>query len=207
MIKNKIDYYFYKEADRIIAGREKETLTVRIKLLLMPDHIGRFLKILRKVEYYQNCSAGIWGKLKTNYYKYKFYKISLKLGFTIPPNVFGPGLFIPHYGTIVINKNANVGANCVLHTSTCINVKEVVSLGDNVYISTGVIIAGNVKIEDNVTISANSFVNKNVEGTNILIGGTPAKVVKERKAWYFEDGQEYEKRVVRINELKTKMYQ
>ena len=206
MIKNKIDYFFYKEADRIIAGRERKTPLVRLKLFFNPDYIGQFLELLRKVEYYQNCSTGMLGKLKTNYFKYKFYKISLKLGFSIPPNVFGPGLTIPHYGTIVINRNAKVGANCVLHTSTCINVKETVTLGDNTYISTGVIIAGNVQLKDSVTISANSFLNKSIEGTNILIGGTPAKYLKERKAWYLEDGNEYEQRIGVISELKKKLY-
>jgi len=206
MIRNKTDYFFYKEADRIIAGRPKRTLAVRLKSIFNPDHIGRFLILLRALEYHQNCSTGAWGRLKINYYKYKLLHAGIKLGFSIPPNVFGPGLTIPHYGTIVINRNAIVGANCVLHTSTCINVKERVYLGDNTYISTGVIIAGNVELGESVTISANSFVNKNVEGSNLLIGGTPAKILKQRKAWYLEDGKEYEERVTVINELKKNLY-
>jgi serine acetyltransferase len=94
----------------------------------------------------------------------------------------------------------------VLHTSTCINVKERVNLGDNIYISTGVIIAGNVELGDSVTISANSFVNKNIEGSNILVGGTPAKVLKQRQSWYLEDGKEYEQRIALIHELKQTLY-
>lgn len=206
MIKSKTDYYFYKEADRIISGREKRTLLLQLKLFFLPDHIWSFLILLRKTEYHLNCGKGMLGKLKANYFKYRFYKLSLKLGFSIPPNVFGPGLTIPHYGTIVINRKATVGANCVLHTSTCINVKEQVNLGDNTYISTGVIIAGNVVLGDSVTISANSFVNKNIEGTNILVGGSPAKVIKERKAWYLEDGDEYAERMGIINQLKNTLY-
>ncbi|MGG9964359.1 hypothetical protein [Ferruginibacter sp. SUN106] len=206
MIQNKTDYYFYKEADRIISGRPKKTLATRLKGIFNPDHIGNFLILLRATEYHLNCSSGISGKLKANYYKYRLYKLSLKLGFSIPPNVFGPGLTIPHYGTIVINRLAKVGANCVLHTSTCINVKQQVNLGDNTYISTGVIIAGNVDISDSVTISANSFVNKSIEGKNLLVGGSPAKIIKERKAWYLEDGNEYEERINIINELKRTLY-
>ena len=206
MIKNKTDYFFYKEADRIISGRVPKSFLVRLKLLLVPDPIGKFMCLLRAVEYYDNCSTGIAGKLKGKFYKQQFRKTSLKLGFSIPPNVFGPGLFIPHYGTIVINAKARVGANCVLHTSTCITAKEGINIGDNFYFSTGSILAGNIQLNDSVTVGANSLVNKSFTETNVLIGGSPAKVLRERKAWFLEDGNEYEQRVNKINELKMSLY-
>jgi len=206
MIKSKKDYFFYREADRIISGRAKKTFTGLLKLFLVPDHIGAFMGYLRAVEYYTNCNTGILGKLKLHYFKNRFRKTSLQLGFSIPPNCFGAGLFIPHYGTIVINSKARVGANCVLHTCVCITAKDSISAGDNVYFSTGVILAGNIEIKDNITIGANSLVNKNVDETNVLIGGSPAKVIRERKAWFLEDGKEYEQRVNEINKLKTRLY-
>jgi serine O-acetyltransferase len=206
MIKSKKDYFFYKEADRILSGREERTLCNRLKLFLVPDPVGEFMRLLRAVEYYQNCPTGIFGKLKLHYFKYRFRKISLKLSFSIPANIFGPGLFIPHYGTITINSRACVGANCVLHTCVCITAKEQIIIGDNVYISTGSIIAGNIEINDNVTVGANSLVNKSFNETNVLIGGSPAKVIMERKAWFLEDGKDYEQRIIEINELKNKLY-
>lgn len=206
MIKNRKDYFFYKEADRIISGRIKKTFRARIKLFFVPDHIGKFMGLLRAVEYYQNCGSGMLGKFILQYYKHRFRVLSLKLGFNIPPNVFGPGLFIPHYGTIVINHKAKAGANCVLHTCVCITAKERISIGDNAYFSTGAILAGNIEIKDSVTIGANSLVNKNVEESNVLVGGSPAKVVRARKAWFLEDGERFEQRVNEINELKNDLY-
>ena len=39
----------------------------------------------------------------------------MRFGFTVPLNAFDPGLCLCHIGTIVINSNARVGANCRIH--------------------------------------------------------------------------------------------
>ena len=197
----KEEYKFYVEADRIMAGRPKYNLKRRIKSFFAPDYLEQFMLILRKVEYLHD-KKGFTSILARN----RFNKISLKLGFSIHPNVFGPGLYIPHYGTIVINGNAKVGANCVLHTSTCIGGSEPKTIGDNVYISTGAIILGEVAIADNITIGANSMVNQSFLESNWLVGGSPAKAIKERKAWYdCEQSSEFADRVNKINELRKIM--
>lgn len=202
MIRSKLDLYFYKEADRIISGRERK----KISNYLSFDPIGTFMYFLRSVEYYENCRTDFLGKLIKKYHSYRFKRISLKLGFSIPTNVFGPGLYIPHYGTIVVNDNCLVGENCVLHTSVCIAGNQKKILGNNVYISTGSILTGELNINDNVTISANSFVNKNFSQKNILIGGSPANILKERQTWYIEEGGDYFNRIVEIEKVKNSIY-
>ncbi len=52
--------------------------------------------------------------------KAQFKYMSMKLGFSIPLSVFGPGLSICHYGTIVVNGKGSVGANCRIQTDTLI---------------------------------------------------------------------------------------
>ena len=62
---------------------------------------------------------------KTNYlftgrfiftiYRIKLRRQSIKLGFCIPINVFGPSLSIAHYGSIVVNQNTIVGRYFRLH--------------------------------------------------------------------------------------------
>lgn len=200
------EYQFYVEADRLIAGRPVRTIKRRIKLFFTPDYIESFMLVMRKVEYLRG-KNGIFQKIAAIFAKNKFNRISLKLGFSIAPNVFGPGLYIPHYGTIVVNGNAKVGANCVLHTSTCIAGSEQKKFGDNLYISTGVIISGDTQLADNVTISANSLVNKSVSQSNVLLGGTPARVLKERAAWHqCDDHDEFKTAVKQIEELRKKMF-
>lgn len=205
MIKDKIDFKFYTKADLIISGR-KNYLCRFLFVPITLDPIGKFMYLLRRVEYYENCKFYFGGVLK-NYYKYRFKRISYRLGFSIPTNVFGPGLYIPHYGTIVVNANCEVGSNCVLHTSVCIAGSEKKIIGDNVYISTGVIIAGQINLANNTTICANSFVNKSFIEDNILIGGSPAKKLKERQVWYNIDGEIFKNRIIKIESLKRRLYE
>ena len=200
------EYRFFLEADRIIAGRPVNTFKRRIRLFFAPQYIERFMFLLRKYEYLYD-KKGIFNKLSLFITRYRYNKVSLKLGFSLGPNVFGPGLYIPHYGTIVVNANTKIGANCVLHTSTCIGGSEPKTIGDNVYIGTGAIILGNITLADNVTISANSLVDKSFLESNILVGGAPAKVIKERKAWFeCDDHQRCAAAVKEIEELRKSMF-
>lgn len=58
------------------------------------------------------------------------------MGITIVYNVFGYGLVIPHYGTIVVGESNNIGNYAVLHTSTCISSNGKI-IGNGLYLSTG----------------------------------------------------------------------
>jgi len=110
----------------------------------------------------------------------------MALGFSIPPNIFGPGLSIAHYGTIVVNKFAQIGENCRLHT--CVNIgteagyeDRAPKIGDNVYIGPGAKIFGDISIPNNVAIGANAVVNKSFTQENIVLAGVPARKVGEIK--------------------------
>lgn len=118
--------------------------------------------------------------------KYRFRRISLKLGYSIPINVFGPGLSLPHRGNIIINPNTQIGENCRIHVGVNIGAHKdkAPCIGDNVYIGPGAILFGEIQIANNVMIGANATVNKSFTQENVAIAGTPAKVVKENiKSW------------------------
>ncbi|MGZ3812154.1 MAG: hypothetical protein ACXVB0_08025 [Mucilaginibacter sp.] len=200
------EYQFYVEADRLMAGWPERNFKRRVKLFFFPEYLELFMLLLRKVEYGMD-RKGFFQKVSYFITDRRFKKISLKLGFTIFPNVFGPGLYIPHYGTIVVNSNTKVGAHCVLQASTCIGGAEPKVLGDNLYISTGVIILGAITLADNITISAHSLVNKSFKNSNVLIGGIPAKELKERKTWFEnEDHDRFALAVKQIEELRKSMF-
>lgn len=193
MITDKKTYKNYCLSDKLANSELKNiSLYEKITEVIFPNPTMRFLSLLRKLEYLKNCNKSILGKFFYFYYMVKFKKLSRKLGFTIPLNVFGPGLSIPHYGTIVVNSNVRVGKNCRLHT--CVNIgssggsTDSPQIGDNVYIGPGVIMFGNIVIADNITIAANATVNKSIEIPNVTIGGTPAKILIENSTvWWVKN--------------------
>ena len=181
MIRSKKDYSKYIDQDRIALGILNRDFKHKLKSIVSPNYIWKFQKTMRKLEFYENCKNHGFHKVYILYLKYRYKKISLKLGFSIPINVFGPGLSIVHYGTIVINRNSRVGSNCRMHA--CVNIgasggeKEAPQLGDNVYIAPGAKIYGNITIANNTAIGANAVVNKSFNQENTVIAGVPAKVI------------------------------
>lgn len=144
MIQSKSDYLFYVEQDRIANQIPRERFFDILFRFIAPNYTYKFLKTLRKVEYLKNTKGP--KSIAFIYYKYKFRRLSLKLGFTIPENVFGPGLSIPHYGTIVVNGSSRIGAYCRLHAGVNIGAsagkKAAPCIGNNVYIGPGAIYLG-----------------------------------------------------------------
>ncbi|WP_296317503.1 serine O-acetyltransferase [Winogradskyella sp. UBA3174] len=183
MISSKEDYIKYLNQDKKALGVKSKSLEDKLVRYISPNPIWTFQKRMRKLEFYNNCkNKGIF-KLYVFYLKYRFKKISIKLGFSIPINVFGPGLSIVHYGTIVINSRTKVGSNCRMHA--CVNIgasggkKEAPQIGDNVYIAPGAKIYGDITIANNIAIGANAVVNKSFNEEHIVLGGIPAKPIGE----------------------------
>ena len=182
MIQSKKEYYSYLKADAKALNIETASIKSKIKNWVAPNYIWRFQKRLRKVEYYKNCANNPISNLQHFIAKIKFRKTSLKMGFSIPENVFGPGLSIVHYGTIVINSNTKIGANCRIHASVNIGASggssKAPQLGDNIYIGPGSKIYGDIKIGNNTAIGTNAVVNKSYPEGDIMLAGNPAKKIK-----------------------------
>jgi len=104
------------------------------------------------------------------------------LGLSIPKNVFGAGLCIVHYGTIVVSSKAKIGENCRIHPSTSIGeYNGTPKIGNNVYIGPGAKIFGNITIGNNVAIGANAVVNNDIPD-NVTVGGIPAKIISQKSS-------------------------
>lgn len=200
-IKSKRELDFFIKADMMMnRGKFKKTALDILKEMFIPDYIMSYLIAMRKTSYYKN-KKGIFGKIKLLYFYHKYCRLGLKLGFSIGSDVFGYGLKIPHYGTIVIGASNRIGNYAVLHTSTCIS-SNGKTIGDGLYLSTGAKMTSKLLLGDNVSIGANSLVNKSFENSNILIAGIPAKIVKETEAWYKRDN--YIDKVNKIENLRTR---
>lgn len=58
-----------------------------------------------------------------------------------------------------------------------------VVLGDHIWIAANVTISKNVSIASGCIIAAGAFVNKPIEIPNCMVGGTPAKVIRQNVRW------------------------
>jgi serine O-acetyltransferase len=178
MIKSKNDYEFYLAADKLaLAIKHKHPRIFR-------DYTWRFERLLRKVEYLENCKNNPIDRLVCLQAKFSLQKLSEKLGFAIPRNVFGPGLSIAHGGPILVHSKAVVGENCRI--DRCVSIGSIYFptpapiIGNNVYIGPGVVIDGEIEIADGIAIGANSYVNKSFKESNITIAGCPAKKISDK---------------------------
>lgn len=164
MIQNKQDYYAYLAADSAANGWNHDwTRFLKIQYW--------YLRRLRKTEYLLNCNK----KLRYMFSRLLLVKTGEKAGWTIPANVFGKGLMVPHYGTIIVNKSARFGENCVVQCG--VNVSEGASGGNHIYFAAGCKVMKNVHIADDVIIGANAVVTKDVLEPDVVIGGIPAKII------------------------------
>ncbi|RUA35657.1 MAG: serine acetyltransferase [Bacteroidetes bacterium] len=113
-----------------------------------------------------------------------FLKIcKVKYGFQIPHKVkIGKGLFIGHFGNIVINQRASIGDNFNIAQGVTIGYisrgkkKGYPVIGNNVWVGANAVVVGNIKVGDNVLIAPLSFVNFDVPD-NAVVSGNPAKII------------------------------
>lgn len=172
MIKSREELNHYLECDR------KALRISRKRPHLFGDEIWKFERLMRKLNYAS--SAG--NILSKKFLKLRYHRLGIKLGFSIPCDVFGPGLCIVHYGTIIVSHNAVIGSNCRIHAGVNIGAnagqKEAAVIGNNVYIGPGAKIIGKINIGDNSVIGANAVVVNDVE-CNTTVGGIPAKKISD----------------------------
>jgi serine O-acetyltransferase len=131
-----------------------------------------FQRKLRLAELLMNRATGPVARSVSQVFRLRARTAGMKLGFSIPPNVFGPGLTIAHWGTIVVNDRAVVGARCRLHPGTVIGVKDdaVATIGDDCYLGPGCKLIGGVVLGNNVTVGANAVVTHSFPDGSTLVG-------------------------------------
>jgi serine O-acetyltransferase len=130
-----------------------------------------FIYLLRTTQKYpKNTFLGkIWRLILRHY--------QIKYGFQIYPETqIGAGLYLGHWGTLVINPKAKIGENCNIAQGVTIaqanrgKNEGVPEIGNQVWIGPNAVIVGNIKIGDNVLIAPNVFVNFNVPANSVVVG-------------------------------------
>jgi serine O-acetyltransferase len=127
-----------------------------------------------------NLIGTVWHKL-----------IEITTGIDLPKYTkVSKGLYVGHFGGIIISPYAEIGEFCHLSHDVTISIggrgekSGVPKIGNRVFIEPGAKIFGPIKIGDDVAIGANSVVTKDVPDRAVLIG-IPAQIVN------FNGSEEY----------------
>jgi len=171
----------YARADLKSRG---DTRAVRAFLL---DPVTRFTMPMRLLEYLINTRKPALVRLPLLLW---YRRLSVRLGFSVAPGIFGPGLAIVHYGLLVIDPTTRVGRNCRIHAGVNIGGaaqfvdpaeahKYSPRIGDNVYIGPGAKLYGPIVIGDDCVIGANAVVTRSFPDAGLTLAGVPAKVIAE----------------------------
>jgi serine O-acetyltransferase len=173
------DFRGYCRADFASLG---QPLTMRT-LLLHP--VARFTMLMRFYEFLLNTNQPSIVRLPVLMW---FRRASVRLGFSLGPNIFGPGVAIVHYGLLVIDPTTRVGKNCRIHMGTHIGGSAMFvapeeadqyspRIGDNAYLGPGCKLYGPIRLGNNCVVGANAVVTKSFPGDGLVLAGVPAKVI------------------------------
>ncbi|AQR76043.1 serine O-acetyltransferase [Sphingomonas sp. LM7] len=154
---------------------------------LLLDPVARFTLAMRVYEYLLNTGKPALVRIP---FLLLFRRMSVRLGFSLGPNIFGPGVAIVHYGLLVIDPTTRIGKNCRIHMGAHIGGaaqfvepgeehKYSPRIGDNVYIGPGAKLYGPIRIGDNCVIGANAVVTRSFEEPGLTLAGVPAKVIAQ----------------------------
>lgn len=187
MISNKKDLLYYiKEDSKFYPKRNFINLYI---LQNSKALISQYLYFMRRAEYAAMCWGGGVRRLALVYYHYRMRQLSWKLGFQFVEGVFGPGVHIFAYGTIIVNPGARIGKNCTIYPGVTIGGRSFDGcpvIGDNVFIGLGAKVIGKVIVGNNVIIAPNAVVTHDIPD-NAIVGGVPAKIIKIGKPNHYKD--------------------
>ena len=102
----------------------------------------------------------------------------VSIGFDVPRERFGGGLYIQHgHGTVISARS--VGENCMINQLVTIGYKGdgCPTIGNNVRIGSGAIVIGDIKVGNNVNIGAGAIVIHDVPD-NCTVCSPEATIVK-----------------------------
>lgn len=142
----------------------------------------RYTYHFRKANKYRRTSfLGIVHRIILRRYYFKY-------GIQIPINTqIGKGLYIGHFGNVVINNAAVIGDNCnIAHGVTIGQInrgkkKGTPKIGNQVWIGTGSVVVGNITVGNNVLIAPLTYVNDDIPSNSLVIGN-PFRIIPQANA-------------------------
>ncbi len=110
--------------------------------------------------------------------------------FISPLAEIGPGLFIGHFGSIIVGAGVVIGRNCNLSQGVTIGIggrgdkAGAPRIGGRIYIAAGAKVFGPIEIGDDVAIGANAVVTRSIPDRAVVVG-IPARVISFQGSFEF----------------------
>jgi serine O-acetyltransferase len=109
--------------------------------------------------------------------------VEIVTGISLPAqSEIGEGLYIGHYGSIIVAADARIGHNCSLAQNVTVGVagngenRGAPVIGNRVFIGAHSIIVGRITVGDDAVICAGSVLTRSVPARAVVMGN-PARVV------------------------------
>ncbi len=156
-----------------------------------PYSTGRLLRGMRA----QGFRYLFWRRLHTHYgnrhplgwiARWMLRRYTYKFGFQIGGKI-GEGLYIGHFGTVIVSVNAVIGRYCNIGPGVTIGAsrrgerKGAPVLGDFVWVGTNAVLVGAISIGSDVLIAPGAYVNFDVPDHSIVMGN-PGKIIPREHA-------------------------
>ena len=149
----------------------------------------KFMTIFRLVQHYRTRNRVLF---------YFFFlwlrRLKVKYGFDISYRTqIGKGLYIGHFGNVVIHGDTVIGKNCNISQGITIGVsnhgekKGVPTIGNKVFIGPNACIFGNITVGNNVTIGANSVVTENIADGKTVLPSKTTIIDKDLSSYYIQN--------------------
>ena len=108
--------------------------------------------------------------------RFVLHRLKIKYGIDIPYNTaIKSGLYIGHFGGIVVNYKTVIGKNVNINQGVTIGetyggkYPGTPCIGDNVYLGPGSFVIGGITIGNNVAIGANTVVNSSIPDNAVVV--------------------------------------
>ena len=122
--------------------------------------------------------------------------VEVVAGISLPPEAeVEGGLYIGHFGHVVVNARARIGRNCNLSPGVVIGSggrgeegdrprEGVPVLGSRVYVGPGAVLFGPIEVGDDAAVGANAVVTKSIP-KRAVVAGAPARVTGNRGSFLY----------------------
>jgi serine O-acetyltransferase len=117
--------------------------------------------------------------------------VEIVTGVSLPPELdAGEGLYIGHFGPIIVSPEARLGSHCNLSQGVTIGVggrgekRGAPVLGKRVYVGAGAILFGKIEVGDDAAIGAGAVVTRSVPA-RAVVAGNPARVLSGEGSFDF----------------------